>query len=128
MRMGARGFTAWVAVAVASCVLLLACGCVYLRDRTVRITGSAMPEGSRAGLKAGETTREEVVAALGRPDQIRTLEAGTEVLTYVQERREDVNTVVLFLFSQLTHTTGIVVSNFEFKGGVLVRHWTEERR
>jgi len=120
MKIHKGGETAlWVGLAVTS---VLAVGCV-ISDSDVRYTGIA--DETLRQIECGRTTRDQLVATVGKPCEQHLTDDGTEILKYRCTKKKD-SSFVLFpvvIVDDDTETEYTIA--FELKDGVVQRYWKE---
>ena len=117
------------------CVCLAVCGSLTWitagcgSSNSTRSFGNSGPPPSSETLgkvKPGQTSREWVVTALGKPERASDEAEGKELLTY--EYTETVDSRVNAPFLNANETIKNVYSlHFEIKNGVVQRFWQEKR-
>ncbi len=108
-------------------VALLCAGCIYVSKSDVTTKGAPLESGFVGAIRDGETTRAEVIAALGEPPEVHKLPDGGERLVYQSMTREETEKRVLFLMhseEQQTSTRRLYLTVNE--QGVVTAHRVEE--
>ncbi len=106
-------------LAVLALVLLVGGGCIYTRDRTVRLRGYEISQDALAALHKGATTPAEVEKMFGQPAQTLTPEPGRQVLVYQYETNEVTRVSAFVIYSSGKNVSHATTYRFEFKDGVL---------
>lgn len=122
------GVGRWLAVAALLVAAVVAAGCLYTRDRTIKVRGNELTAEALGSLQKGVTTPADVEKLFGPPDKMLAPEQGAEVLLYSYESQETSNTSVFVLYrsgSSLTHST---VYRFEFKDGLLTGYTVQSSK
>ena len=117
-----------LALAALLVAAVVAAGCLYTRDRTIKMRGNQLTAEALGSLQKGVTTSADVEKLFGPPDRMMTPEQGREVLLYSYESQETSNTTVLVLYrsgSSLTHST---LYRFEFKDGLLTGYTVQSSK
>ena len=117
----------WGCLAVCGSLMCMTAGCGS-SNSTRSFGDSGPPPSARtlAKVKAGQTSREWVVTALGEPKRASDEADGKELLTY--EYAENVESKVNAPFLNANETTKTLHSlHFEIKNDVVQRFWQEKR-
>lgn len=122
MRQALNIHTGFLVLAI--CAIVTTGGCA-IYHKTADDTTNPVMKDKLGRLRKGETTRKDVVAALGEPTRVEKLGENRERLVYEYEWQEETKYDILFVFSWEDEEDKTSTLNFEFKDGVLVRHWKE---
>ncbi len=106
-------------LAVLALVLLVGAGCIYTRDRTVRLRGYEISQDALSALQKGVTTPAEVEKKFGQPDQTLTPGPGRQVLVYEYQKNEVTRVSAFVVYSSGKNVSHGSTYRFEFKDGVL---------
>lgn len=108
--------TITVALAL-TCLSLALAGCVSV-TRTIYTRGAIAGPEALLGVKAGETTRADIVKMFGPPSWTET-KGDIEVLKYLTRSREACRTRYLFVYSSGSRISTSAEYAFEIRGGVV---------
>ena len=126
--------TSSIAVLVA-CLALPGAGCgnwncsfnlsfALVGSRT-EVSGRGVPEDTLAQVKPRETAKAWVLRFLGEPTTRETIADGTEVLTYVYERKTETRSGILLLFGRTRTYIDKTTVHVELKDDLVQRIWRE---
>ena len=116
------GMTALLVAAV------VAAGCLYTRDRTIKVHGNELTAEALATLQKGVTTPADVEKLFGPADKMLTPEPGQEVLLYGYESQETANSSVFLLYHSASSVSYATSYRFEFKDGLLTGYTVESTK
>ena len=119
------GLTTRWALALLAVAVFVTAGCLFTRDRTIKMRGNELTPEALASLQEGVTTAADVQKMFGPPDRMLTPEPGREVLLYNYESQETTNTSVFLLYRSAGSVTRAGSYRFEFKDGVLTGYNVE---
>lgn len=106
---------------------LALCGCLVVNrsESTVRAGGSEIGAATLGQIEPGKTTRNWLVATLGRPTEVNTVSENEEVLRYesrtVQERRLH----ILLLYGGDHEVERVENVYFEIENGIVMNYWRD---
>jgi len=108
-------------------ITVSASGCLVASNSSTSARGTRIARSSLEQVIPGETTRDWLVAAFGRPTTSRKLPDGGELLKYefTKSRHSNLAVFVLFAGSENVRETKSV-AYFELKDGIVQRCWLEE--
>ena len=109
---------------LALCVTMVAGGCAIYRQ-TADASTDPVRKDKLGKLSKGDTTKQDIVEALGEPTRTLKSGEGHETLVYEYEWREETKYNILFIFTWTDQDERTSKLFFELKDGVLVRHWRE---
>jgi len=112
-------------LAALALAVLLSAGCIYTRDRTVRMRGYELSRDALASLQKGVTTPADVEKMFGQPDQTLTPEPGRQVLVYHYESNEVSRVSAFVVYRSGTNRTHASTYRFEFRDGLLTGYKVE---
>jgi len=112
-------------LAMLALAVLLSAGCIYTRDRTVRLRGYELSQDALASLQKGVTTPADVEKMFGTPAQTLTPEPGRQVLVYHYESNEMCQVSAFVVYHSGTNVTHASTYRFEFKDGLLTGYKVE---
>ena len=111
-------------------VVLLAAlsgGCAVMVNTDSRTSGTLITEASLDQVTPGETTRDWLIAAFGRPTSAEGMPEGGELLRYeYSETRDSSGSIFLLMAFNEDVVTRHSIAYFELKDNVVQRCWLED--
>lgn len=113
-------------ILIAALLLGTASGCVTVRIDAGDKEMDRQTRAKLAQMKEGQTTREEIVKALGPPTRSIKFGKGRELITYEHGRKARTGVTLFLLLNWTTQDEATAELCFELKDGILVRYWTKK--
>ncbi len=116
------------------CVLLLAgamtmSGCLAGGSSNVTTTGTFVSGETLDSIRAGESTRDDVISALGSPSSKSKLESGGEVWRYTYTRVKQSSGYILFVFGGRDTDVKTSTASVRFRpDGIVEKVWRDSER
>lgn len=102
-------------------------GCTIITSNTnTSSSGREVSNETLAQLTPGETTKAWVIAALGEPSSVSSVDQHTEILRYSYVRTSDSKAEFLILLDAKRKTERKETVFLEFENGILRRYWKTE--
>jgi len=100
-------------------LVVFATSCIYTQSSKIRYSGQTIKDGTLNRIVPGETTKADLIAAIGEPTTSDVRPDGTEVLRYTSERVVERKSGFIFLFHSETTTEEVKTVVFELRDDVL---------
>ncbi len=111
-------------LALAACGLVLLPGCLIRSSQNVHYSGLSPVSAATQSVQVGKSTRDDVIGALGRPNEQEPLDNGDEVWrwNYTKHQHDHARVFLLLNARTNTHTPGTFSVTFR-DGVVLSKRW-----
>ncbi len=107
-------------------LLAFVSGCAVISSHSnTRITGTPVSDETLDRIELGVTSQEWIMATLGQPTRIETVDESTGILKYTSKRITHSDAGLLFIFDTSSKSEETSTVYFEFIDGVLQRYWQD---
>ena len=113
-------------IVVVTLSLVLISGCAFMGQKNVDVSGRKISNKTLAGFTIGETTKHDLIAALGAPTSSHQEDNDVEILSYTYHRTTKDNSAVIFIWAIQNETTEHETAYFKLQNDVLVDFWTDK--